>query len=317
MAQFSLGKPITIDGEEVVVVRDVIDTHQVGKDAETYSIVEQRGDDGRPAIYVAENDLARLRDDYPGIKVYGLWQILFYNNAVRLGAQLVTFPLTETGGLYLVLDGAGDFNDPASITQSGEYVDRYIPDLHDVIDLNNANVLDVDLTSLKLPPQPAYTRLELSDKLKAANKRRWLVVGSFCAVIMVIAAAGNYGLQTIYKSRMADYTTKHVLIDDLSGRVRALSAERLIKRPDDAVALKQLFRLFELYPKANTPTSTDELKVGFKGSHVLITPAHSPVDPAKVIRGATTELQRDLSYKVTLVPVMDGQGIDVANGVSQ
>ena len=64
-----------------------------------------------------------------------------------------------------------------------------------------------------------------------------------CGLLAVGALAVNYGLQTIYKSRMADYSTKRSLIDELDGRVRTLSGERLIKRPDDSVMLSQLFRV--------------------------------------------------------------------------
>ena len=84
MANFSLGKPITIGGQEIVVVRDVLGSLQDEKSSVTYSVVEPKGIDGRPAIYVSEDDLEKLRDDYPGIKVYGLWQLLFFNNVVQL-----------------------------------------------------------------------------------------------------------------------------------------------------------------------------------------------------------------------------------------
>jgi len=243
------------------------------------------------------------------MKVYGLWQILFYNDAVRMGAPLVTFPLSDSGGLYLLMDAVADLNSPESIVSSGEYLNGYIPDNYDV-DIKTANVIQVDLQNLKLPPQPAYTRIEQSGKLKAENKRRWFVVASLCGLIIVGAAASNYGLQTIYKSRMADYTTKKTLIDELDGRVRSLAAERLITRPDDSMMLSQLFNFFELYPQAKTPPLADDMKIGFAGTHVLVTPAKAPVDPASVIAGADSELQPDLSYMVTLT---EPDGTDAAH----
>lgn len=313
MAKFSLGKPITIGGEEVVVVRDVLGSLQADKATETFAIVEPRGSDGRPAIYVSENDLSRLRDDYPGVKVYGLWQILFHNNAVRLGAPLVTFQLTDSGGLYLLIDATTDMDSPESILSSGEYLNGYIPDNFDV-DINTANVINVDLQDLKLPPQPAYTRLEQSGKLKAENKRRWFVVGSLCGLIIVGAAAANYGLQTIYKSRMAEYNTKRTLIDELDGRVKSLASERLITRPNDSAMLSQLFTFFELYPMAITPPLVDDMKIGFVGSHVLVTPGNAPVDPATVVPGVVTELQPDLSYKATFSEVETEDGLGSTEG---
>ncbi|MCF5460194.1 hypothetical protein, partial [Pseudomonas syringae] len=289
MEIFSLGKPITIGGEEVVVVRDVVGHVPIGKDADTYSMVEQKGADGRPPIYVSENDLARLRNDYPGIKVYGLWQIMFHNNAVRFGSQVITFPLDEANGLYLLMEGISDYHSPSNISKTGEYLNGVIFDNFEA-ELSKAYVINVDIRSLKLPQQPAYTLIELSDKKKAENKRRWIVVGSLCSLIIVVGLAVNYGLQTIYKSRMADYTTKRSLINELDGRVKTLLSERLVERPNDSIMLSQLFRLFEQFPRVKTPAVTDEVKVGFVGAHIFVTQAKASVDPSSVISGLKTEL---------------------------
>ncbi|NVL48614.1 hypothetical protein F2S72_01215 [Pseudomonas syringae pv. actinidiae] len=316
MANISLGKPITIGGQEIVVVRDVLGSLQTDKGNDTYSVVEPRTVDGRPPIYVSEDDLELLRDDYPGIKVYGLWQLMFFNNLVRLGEPLVLFPLEEKKGLFLLMKEAAPSSSPADIASSGEYVNGYVPGQFE-IDMSKSHVIDVDLKDLRLPPQPAYTRSELAQKLRAENKRRWYVVGSLCGLFVIGAAAANYGLQTIYKSQMADYSTKRSLIDELNGRVRALSAERLIKRPDDAAMLSQLFRVFDLYPRAITPTVKDDLKIGFTAQHILITPNKAPLDPATVIAGLQTELQPDLSYRITVgLPEQSDQSL-LNGGVSK
>ncbi|KAF0254342.1 hypothetical protein [Pseudomonas putida] len=305
MANFSLGKPITIGGQEIVVVRDVLGSLQDEKSSVTYSVVEPKGIDGRPAIYVSEDDLEKLRDDYPGIKVYGLWQLLFFNNVVQLGEPLALFPLEEKRGLYLLMKDGAASNLPGDIASSGEYVNGFIPGQFE-LDMRKSNVIDVDLKELRLPPQPAYTRAELAQKLRAENKRRWFVVGMLCGLFVIGAAAANYGLQTIYKSRMADYSTKRSLIDELAGRVRALSAERLIKRPDDSVMLSQLYKVFDLYPMAVTPAVKDDEKIGFTAQHILVTPKKAPVDPAVVIPGLETHLQPDLSYRVVVGPPDEG-----------
>lgn len=299
MEIFSLGKPITIGGEEVVVVRDVVGIVTGGSEADTYAIVETKGDDGRPPIYVSESDLTRLRDDYPGIKVYGLWQLMFHNNAVRFGKPLITFPLTDTGGLYLLMESVSDHHSPANISTSGEYLNNAIFDNFDV-EVSMSYVINVDIHSLKLPLQPAYTRMELSDKKKAENKRRWLVVASLCGLIIVSALAANYGLQTIYKSRMADYSTKRSLISELDGRVKTLLSERLLTRPDDSVMMSQLFKYLEQFPNSKTPAVTDNIKIGFVGAHIFITQPNSRVDPAGVLSGVKTELLPDLSYRVVV-----------------
>lgn len=302
MAQFSLGKPIIIGGQEVLVVRDVLGAIQADKSTETYAMAEQAGADGRPAIYVSEKDLGRAREDYPGMKVYGLWQILFFNKAVRLGAPLVVFPWPDnpSSGLYLLLDAMADTTSPASIGSSGEYMGNYIAEYHH-IEVSSASRVEVDLQELRLPPQPAYTRLEQSGKLKAEHKRRWIVVLSLCGLIGVGAVAANYGLQTVYKSRLADYTTKKTLIKELDERVQKLSSERLITRPDDSVMIGQLYKLLEYYPSSSTLVSSDEPNVGFTTAHVLVTPPDAPVNPSKVISGAESELIPTLAYRVRLL----------------
>jgi hypothetical protein len=299
MKKFSLGKPIEIDGNEVIVVRDILGSHQADKATDTYSMVAPNGADGRPAIFVSENDLIRLRDDYPGMNVYGLWQLLFHNNAVKFGNPLIIFPLTDTGGLYLLMEGQSDFGSVSDISSSGEYINGYIPDNFD-IDLATAYTITADLQELKLPPQPAYTRIEQSDKLKAENKRRWLVICALCGLFAVGAIATNYWLQTLYKSRMADYSYKKGLIHEMQTRVQVLSSERLVESPDDSVMIDQLYRMFELYPVSSTPPPQDDLKIGFTHTHTLVTPPNAPIDPKAVISGVTTELKQDLSYRVVL-----------------
>ncbi|MBJ2215862.1 MULTISPECIES: hypothetical protein [Pseudomonas] len=313
----SLGRPVFIDGEEVVVVRDLVGTPQAGgKDTEVYSQVEGKGSDGRPPIYVAESDLGRLRESYPSINVYGLWQILFHNRAVEFGGRLITYKLNETGGMYLIMESGGDLNDPSRIAHSGEYFDNYSVDFIEN-DLTAAINIEVDITTLRLPHQPAYTRLELTEKKKSETNRRWWVVAALCSLIVVAAGAANYYLSTIYQSRMADYSTKRTLIDELNSRVRTLSQERLIKRPDDAATLSQIYKLFELYPKTWTPQIESDQKIGFKGEHLLITPKKADLDPSKYIRGVQTELQPDLSYKVTITPIEPGEAVDAEGGAEQ
>ncbi len=317
MLGFSLGKPVFIDGQEVIVVRDVVGIPSGGREAEVFSIVESKGADGRPPIYVAENDLSRLREHYPGMNVYGLWQILFHNNAVKLGGQVITYHLSDSSGLYLVMEPGADTSLPAHISKSGEFVDNYIVDYID-FDLDNAVRIEADLAKLKLPSQPAYTRIELSDKIKAETNRRWMVVGGLCALIGVAALAVNYGLSTIHKSKMADYSTKRGLITELESRVGALAAERLVVRPDDSATLDQLFRLFEFYPGTTTPMLEEGMSVGFQGAHMLITTPNAEIDPGTVVRSVATELQPDFSYKVVINPLPAGESADpiaAGNGI--
>lgn len=313
MQYLSLGKPVFIDGQEVIIVRDVVGTpsHQ-GKEAEVFSIVESKGSDGRPPIYVAENELGRLREHYPGINVYGLWQILFHNRLVKFGAQVITCPLHETSGMYLIMETGGDLSDPSRIAHSGEYFDNFLVDYID-FDLDKANRIDVDASALRLPKQPAYTRLELSAKIRAENNRRWIVVGGVCTTLLLAAAAVNYGLHTSHKQRMAEYETKQGVVMDLNARASELATERLVHRPDDSGTINQLYLLFEISPDARTP-SAEEVVIGFQSAHKLITGPSSLIDPGRFVRGTTTRLLPDLSYQIDIEPLGPGESAALEGG---
>lgn len=308
MTAFSLGKPTIIDGQEVIVVRDVVGNPH-SRDSDVFAVVEPKGSDQRPAIYVSENDLTRMRESYPGIQVYGIWQILFYNREVKYGEPVIKFPLSNSGGMYLVMEAGADYHDPSKIVQSGEYFDNYIVDFIDY-DLSKATTIDVDLSTLRLPPQPAFTRVELGDKIKADNNRRWIFVTGICSLILIAAFAVNYWLSTIHSSKLADYATKRSLIDELEVRMAVLSRERLAQRPDDSGAINQLFRVFEFVPDARTPEGSDVV-TGFSAGHELVTGPDSRIDPASVVRGVTSELLPDLSYRLRIEPIEPGESADV------
>jgi hypothetical protein len=298
MNSVSLGKPTIIDGHEVILIKDMVGIPNTGRDGEVYSIIEERGVDGRPAIYAAEEDIIRLREHYPGVKVYGLWQLLFHNNKVVLGEEVIIFPTDEVSGFYLIMDGGADLHDPANIAKSGEYVNNYVVD-HITYDLANAAKIVADIAALKLPKNEAYTRVELSNKLKTENSKRWMVVGGLCALIGVAALSTNYGLSTVYKSKIAEYNTQQALVDELSKRQGALQAERLLVRPDDRRVLERIYALIETYPKITTPQS-DAYLIGFTGDHVLITEPDASVHPASVVAGIEAELLPNLAYQITI-----------------
>lgn len=66
MADLQLGIPITIGGEEVIIFRDTIGTDALatGRDAEVFTVIEHAGPDGRPPIYIDENELGTLRKNF-------------------------------------------------------------------------------------------------------------------------------------------------------------------------------------------------------------------------------------------------------------
>lgn len=302
MAELQLGIPITIDGEEVIIFRDAIGTDSLalGREAEVFTVIEQVGLDGRPAIYIDENELSTLRENFPGTNVYGLWQLLFANNLVPMGHEVVVFPTSDAGGVYLQMESGADWNNPSSIKRSFEYTDNYSADLYGY-DLASAPKILVELAELKLPASPAFTRVELFSKKQHEQTKRWYLTGSICLVIAFAAAAFNYTLHSVYRMNMAEYTTKKQLGVDLEARAAGLLKERLPRRPDNSAVIDRIDMVLAFDSKISTPTVSGHTN-GFTGTHTFITRDNFPGDLSSKIPGVTAELTPQMGYLLTVSP---------------
>lgn len=309
MSELLLGVPIEVDGQEIIIIRDVVGTDALvsSSENEIFTEVEAKGADGRPAIHIDENELHNLRDSYPGINVYGLWQILFANDLVPLGqSEVVVLSSGEGSGQYLQMKPKSDWSDPANILKSSEFFDGHIADLfHD--ELDNATYLDVTIKALRLPLSPAFTRIELYEKQKHEHTKRWYVAASVCIVMAVAFGVYNYAMQSIYKINMAEYETKKIQGRDLEQRIAELLKERLQRIPDDSQTIKKVDELLSYEPALRTPIGTGQLN-GFTGGHVFITRPNFPVDLSKKLTGVTALLNSNLEYQLS-VDVAAGQGV--------
>lgn len=300
MSELQLGVPIEIDGQEVIIFRDVIGTEAIAhhREEEIFTVVEPQSPDGRPPIYIDENELRNLRDNYPGTNVYGLWQILFANDLVPLGNEVIIFPTGETSGVYLQMAAGADLSNPSNILRSSEYLDNYLPDLVDY-DLFQATRLRVNLQDLKLPAVPAFTRVELFAKQKHEETKRWYVVASICIVLASVAAIYNYSMYSIFNMNMAEYTTKKQQAADLDSRITALLKERLQVVPNNSVAIDRIMQLAVYDPEISTSTNAGQLN-GFTGNHVLLTRHDFPVDLAQKVPGVKSRLTPNMAYELTV-----------------
>lgn len=307
MSELQLGIPITIDGEDVIIFRDTIGTAALstGRDAEVFTVVEPVGPDGRPAIYIDENELRALRENFPGTNVYGLWQLLFANNLVPLGNEVVVFPTSETGGIYLQMESGTDYDSPVNIKRSSEYTDNYSPELYGH-DLGTAPRITVDISLLTLPATPAFTRVELFSKKQHERTKRWYLTFLICIVVAVGVIVFNYGMYTVYKMNLAEYTTKKKLSRDLDARSAALLKERLPVRPDNSDVISRIDKVIAFDPKITTPTAAGHTN-GFTSGHIFLTRPNFPADLTAKIPGVTAELTPQMSYLLTVSP--DAQGV--------
>lgn len=302
MAELQLGIPIKIGGEEVIIFRDAIGTDALatGRDAEVFTVIEHAGPDGRPPIYIDENELGTLREDFPGTNVYGLWQLLFANNLVPLGHEVVVFPTSEAGGVYLQMQNGTDYDSPANIKRSSEYIDNYSADLYGY-DLLAAPRIRVDITDLVLPSTPAFTRVELFSKKQHERTKRWYLALAICIVAAVAAVGYNYTMYAVFTMNMAEYTTKKKLSSDLDTRVAGLLKERLQTIPNDGVVISRIDQVLAFDPKISTPTAAGHTN-GFTAGHVFMTRPDFAVDLSGKIPGVTSKLMPQMSYLLTVSP---------------
>ncbi|HBO7964419.1 TPA: hypothetical protein L5C46_002876 [Pseudomonas aeruginosa] len=305
MNQLLLGVPIQIGGEEVIICRDSIGSQALNssRESEVFTIIEGPREDGRPAIYIDEDELKSMRESYPGINVYGLWQLLFANNLVPLGNEVIIFPMGPDRGLYLRLDSSADVDKASSILSSSEFVDNFIPEWMDY-DLSNASRINLDNLDLVLPDSPAYTRQELFEKQRHDQTKRWYMVASICGLILIATLAYNYGMYTVYNADMANYKTKQIQRDELDTKIGELLRERLDKWPENSAELGKISELLSY--DANMETSPDgETHVGFTTLHRFSTSKNFPFDPAKKIHGITSEFTPHLNYVIRIDPTVN------------
>lgn len=278
MSEIKIGVPIIIDGHEVIVFRDVIgtDSLKTSRDSEILTIVEPAAQNGRPPIYIDESELLRIREAYPSIPVYGLWQLLFANDLVPLGNEVIVYPMGEDKGLYIRLNASLDMNDPSSIMSSSEYIDNFISD-HLEYDLRkDATRLSVQIEGLKLPESPAYTRAELYEKQKAIQTRLWIIIGVVCALMFVGTGLLNYLLSARHDQQMALYATRSAELQSLMSRMEELSTQRLVTLPNNGLTLDRLSKLAEYdrgitTPEMGNPGVPADYQASFVGSdHLLV-----------------------------------------------
>ncbi|MCK1788704.1 hypothetical protein [Pseudomonas violetae] len=300
MTDLQLGIPITIEGQEVIIFRDAIgsDVLASGRDAEVLTVVETMAADGRPAIYIDENELRTLRENFPGTNVYGLWQLLFANDQVPLGKQVVIFPTSESGGLYLQMKQESDYDNPANIRMSAEYIDNYAADLHD-FDLPEATRIRVDVSALKLPANPAFTRVELFAKKQGERTKRWYLAISVCVVLVASAAVYNYSMFTVYRMNMAEYTSKKQQSQALEARSEALLKERLPVRPDNSEVMDRIDSVLAYDSRISTPTVGGHVNA-FPATHVFLTRPNFPANLSGKIPGVQVELTPQMRYLLTV-----------------
>jgi hypothetical protein len=179
---------VHIDGQKVVLVVDY-----VGGDPSHFESASQLMEAGseHPPVWINEEDIAEIRRNHgSGVKVYGVWQLLFHNNLVEFNKPAV-IRLNSYSGLYFSGDGR------SAIT--GEYISNMVPGRFD-IDASVTRDLNVDASSLTLPSDSAMLASEIYAQRFNRVRRVWVTRAALIAGVALMAA----GTDLVLSKRSSD-----------------------------------------------------------------------------------------------------------------
>lgn len=241
-----LGKPLVIDGKEIILVDDRISDSGV-EGAEIDLLVEIEPPDGvSPGFYISEPSLVAVRTSYPDHTMYGLWQTL-YHSGMLSGSEFVFLPFNDYSGRYAQLEQQGDTWIPviSDVVTGGKLADG-ITEVSDVYRLN------VDPSLLVLPDEPAMLHRERTAMIQQRSRRRYWQTAVVIGVIALLGA--------IYEGAVMISHSSHVsLIDDLrqeqrslNERIGTLTRTRLLREPNYNQALERIFYLHTIDPDLET-----------------------------------------------------------------
>ena len=136
------------------------------------------------AIFCSYKNLCRVREEFPGLPAYGIWQLLFasrYQFTENLYA--VYFDTERQNGQFL-LNTDNQF-------VSGKIVHGKALDVVNHIDLQTAKPIELTVDDLNLPDDPALTAEE-RDRINVRNKKRAILsvtAGAVSAVLIFTAVS--------------------------------------------------------------------------------------------------------------------------------
>lgn len=234
----SLGTPTEIDGQEVIVVADVL---AIGEPDDGYVRIGT-APDGDNGIWLDEAELARLRESSPDIQVYGFWQLVFASRLFEIGqvTQLALL-LDENSGFYL------DAED-GLIRQSGQYRGKEIIDLD--VDVDDIEQIGIQPERLTLAVSPARLPNEIGAETRRRQRAQAIRLGAIAALGIVICV----GFKVMSGRTVAQRETTLARVQQTQqGLSRDISALREIKQAEGVAPAHQALvinRLLELVYRA-------------------------------------------------------------------
>lgn len=245
-----IGKPIEVEGKEVILLPDKVGGEL--SDSEIMDMLELAPEDvatGAPAFYLSERELGRVKQQYPGIPVYGLWHTL-YVSGLLTGTQFIGILESPDTGIYVhcveALDSSG-----WNVVHSGTIDSRMLIEHPDVL-FDQVAELSPDLATLKLPTHPAML-VEERRALRKQRENRIMVIGAIsAALIIAVAGVTDLFLKMRYDQQVKQIATAQQLNSQLISEVQSLMGNRLSKWPSNTSQIERIARLMIIDPSIST-----------------------------------------------------------------
>lgn len=138
----------------------------------------------RQAVFCSRKHLHNIREKYPNVPVYGIWQLIFANQKQwPQGLFVLYFDLRQREGMLLLHEGA-DFN--SCRIKAGKAVFP-LP-----IDLSAAEPIQLDVATLKLPPHIVLTAEERETAMRVRMHRWFGLTGTLAMSAVMVFVLGNW-----------------------------------------------------------------------------------------------------------------------------
>ena len=283
MSNIKLKSPITIGGQEIIVVNDVAGSISLISDSNVQYVQTSRGDGKKsPSVFCSENDIKEMRGLYPTIPVFGLWQVVFFNQLIDWDSRAYVVNGSDnkkSGELIVRRESLNNINEEVS---TGRYSHGFSSLLQEE-EFGEISFVDLDLKSLVLP-EALKTRKETEIERDLANKNNKVAgLVSLFVVVSLFSVASFFSVQ----SHMSAKEREGVLllkIDDLNLKVSSLRRTRISETPSYKEALSKIMSIYlidnqvsSLSEEGTRGAPTD----GFiKNSMLLVTSPNYPFDPS-------------------------------------
>ncbi|OUS27841.1 hypothetical protein A9Q99_13865 [Gammaproteobacteria bacterium 45_16_T64] len=241
--------PVTIEGRCVILMPDLVGIVPL---SEQHLYVElQEAVNQTPAIHVNEADIENIRETYPDVPIYGLWQTLINSGLVSYRKSLQVVQSSPMDGFYIHCDlGRAEF--------SGDYEAGFFA-ADASFTLDDAAVIAPDLGNLSLPENQAQMAEELQAKRKKKARAAWISSVSVAACVVLLATATDFSLLQYHRYENQEILDKSAMRDYLLAGLDGLKTSRITDVPNDHEKITKIAEVWA-YEKQLTTQGAQEFK---------------------------------------------------------